>query len=236
MVKNDMNNRYPVEKLEEDAGYYFKDKDLLLTALTHSSFKNESEGHIKADYERQEFLGDAVLELVSSDYLFHHYPDMSEGEMTRLRASLVCEQTLAEDAKKIGLSDHILLGRGEDRQNSRQRDSIVSDVLEALIGGIFLDSGLDAARSFIYRFVLDDIEHKTLFVDSKSKLQDLIQAEGWTLEYVLVGENGPEHMKSFTMAALINGEEYARAEGSSKKSAEQKAAYECLKKLSADER
>lgn len=151
--------------------------------------------------------------------------------MTKLRASLVCEPTLAESAKEIGLSDHILLGRGEDRQDSRHRDSIVSDVFEALIGGIFLDSGLEGAKSFIYRFVLNDIEHKTLFNDSKSKLQDVVQAEGWTLEYRLMEESGPEHMKCFTMAAVINGRECARAKGSSKKGAEQKAAYESLKKL-----
>ena len=226
-----MNNRYPVKVLEDKIGYEFKDKELLLTALTHSSYRNEPDGKKRDDYERQEFLGDAVLEVVTSEFLYHHYPDMREGEMTKLRASLVCEQTLAEDAKKIDLSDFILLGRGEDRQNSRYKDSIVSDVLEAIIGGIFLDSGLDEARQFIVRFVLDDIEHKKLFVDSKSRLQDEIQARGWSLEYVLVGEKGPEHMKCFTMAAMINGTEYARADGSSKKGAEQKAAYECLLKL-----
>ena len=226
-----MNNRYPVEKLEDNIGYEFKDKELLLTALTHSSFKNEAEAGQRDDYERQEFLGDAVLEVVTSEYLYHNYPQMREGEMTKFRASLVCEQTLAEDAKKVGLSDFIFLGHGEDRQDSRYRDSIVSDVLEALIGGIFLDSGLDEAKRFILSFVLDDIEHKTLFVDSKSRLQDEIQSRGWTLEYELVDEKGPEHMKTFTMAAMINGKEYARAEGSSKKSAEQKAAYESLKKI-----
>ena len=230
-----MNNRYPMETLEEKIGYKFKDRNLLLTALTHSSYKNEAEGEGRDDYERQEFLGDAVLELVSSDFLFSHYPDMREGEMTKLRASLVCEPTLAESAKEFSLSDYIFLGRGEDRQDSRNKDSIVSDVFEALIGGIFLDSGIESAKEFIYRFVLNDIEHKTLFTDSKSKLQDVVQAEGWTLEYKLVDESGPEHMKCFTMAAVINGTEQARAKGSSKKNAEQKAAYECLKKLDEDE-
>ncbi len=226
-----MNNKYPIEKLEENTGYVFKNKNLLFTALTHSSYKNEADDDVKDDYERQEFLGDAVLELVSSDYIYHNFPDMREGDMTKLRASLVCEPTLAECAKEIGLSDFIFLGRGEDRQESRYKDSIVSDVFEALIGGIYLDAGIEGAKQFIYRFVLNDIEHKTLFSDSKSKLQDLIQANGWNLEYSLVKESGPEHMKSFTMAALINGEEYARAEGSSKKSAEQRAAYLSLKKL-----
>ena len=226
-----MNNRYPVKVLEDKIGYKFKDKELLLTALTHSSYRNEPDGKKRDDYERQEYLGDAVLELVSSDYIFHNYPEMREGDMTKLRASLVCEPTLAECAKAIDLSDFILLGKGEDRQKSRYKDSIVSDVFEALIGGIFLEAGLEGAKSFIYRFVLNDIEHKTLFYDSKSKLQDLVQARGWKLEYVLVEESGPEHMKVFTMAAVINGKEYASGRGSSKKSAEQKAAYETLKKV-----
>lgn len=226
-----MNNRYPVKMLEEKIGYEFKDKELLLTALTHASFKNEPDGKKRDDYERQEFLGDAVLELVSSDFLFHNYPDMREGDMTKLRASLVCEPTLAECAKEIDLSDFIILGKGEDRLQSRYKDSIVSDVFEALIGGIYLESGLEGAKSFIYRFVLNDIEHKALFSDSKSKLQDVVQSRGWKLEYLLVEESGPEHMKVFTMAAVINGKEYARAKGSSKKNAEQKAAYETLKKV-----
>ncbi len=230
-----MNSLYPAEKLEEKIGYTFRNKEYLLTALTHSSYKNESEGGLKDDYERQEFLGDAVLELISSDYIYHEHPGMREGEMTKLRASLVCEPTLAENAKEIGLSDFILLGKGEDKQDSRHKDSIVSDVFEALIGGIYLDSGLEEAKRFILRFVINDIEHKTLFIDSKSRLQDYIQAGGFSLEYRLVEERGPEHKKSFTMAAVINGKEYARATASSKKSAEQKAAYESLKRIAGDE-
>ncbi len=226
-----MNNRYPIEKLEKNMGYEFRDRELLLTALTHSSLKNEMADGNRDDYERQEFLGDAVLELVSSEFIYHTYAGMREGDMTRLRASLVCEPTLAECAREIELSDYIMLGKGEDRQDSRHKDSIVSDVFEAVIGGIFLDSGLEEARRFILRFVLNDIEHKALFHDSKTQLQNLIQSEGWTLEYRVVAESGPEHRKSFTMAAVINGREEARQTGSSKKSAEQKAAYEALKKL-----
>ena len=231
MPDNIMNNKYPIEKLEKNIGYEFRDKDLLVTALTHSSLKNEMETEIRDDYERQEFLGDAVLELVSSEFIYHSYPDMREGEMTKLRASLVCEPSLAESAKKIELSDFIMLGKGEDRQDSRHKDSIVSDVFEAVIGGIFLDSGLGEAKKFILRFVLNDIEHRTLFHDSKTQLQNLIQAEGGTLEYTVVDESGPEHRKSFTMAVIINGKEMARQTGSSKKGAAQKAAYEALNKL-----
>lgn len=226
-----MNNRYPVEKLENDIGYVFKDKELLLTALTHSSLKNELGDMERDDYERQEFLGDAVLELVSSEYIYHRYANMREGEMTKLRASLVCEPSLAESARAFELSEHIMLGRGEDMQDSRYRDSIVSDVFEALIGGIFLDSGLREAKRFIERFVLNDIEHRTLFHDSKTQLQNLIQARGGELEYVVKDESGPEHRKSFTMAVRINGKEIAEGCGSSKKGAAQIAAYEALKKL-----
>lgn len=224
-----MNNGYPLEKLEENIGYCFKDKELLLTALTHSSLKNELEDGRRDDYERLEYLGDAVLELISSEFIFHSHPDMREGEMTKLRASLVCEPTLAECAKAIKLSDFIMLGRGEERQDSRHKDSIVSDVFEALIGGIYLDSGLDEARKFVKKFVLTDIEHKALFHDSKTQLQNIAQGEGWSLEYVVAGESGPEHDKRFTMAVMLNGKEISRATGSSKKNAAQKAAYDALK-------
>ncbi|MCR5773910.1 MAG: ribonuclease III [Lachnospiraceae bacterium] len=226
-----MNNRYPPERLEKKIGYEFKDKELLLTALTHSSFKNEPGGGARDDYERQEFLGDAVLELVSSEFIYRSHPDMREGEMTKLRASIVCEPSLAESAKEIELSEHIILGHGEDMRNSRYKDSIVSDVFEALIGGIFLDSGLEEAGSFIKRFLLNDIEKKAIFRDSKTQLQNLIQSEGRSLEYVIVDESGPDHCKSFTIAALIDGEETARGKGSSKKAAAQQAAYETLRKL-----
>jgi ribonuclease-3 len=226
-----MNGRYPVEELENRIGYSFKDKELLMTALTHSSFRNETGGEGTDDYERQEYLGDAVLELTISDHVFRTHPEMREGQMTSLRASIVCEPTLARCAKEIGLPDHIRLGKGEDRNNSRNKDSIVSDVFEALIGGIYLDGGMDKARAFIADFVLKDIEHKILFHDSKTHLQNLIQARNGKLEYETVAERGPEHAKIFTVAVIIDGKKEAVAEGNSKKHAEQNAAYEALKKL-----
>ncbi len=226
-----MNNKYPLERLEKNIGYKFKDRELLLTALTHSSLKNEMEDEDRDDYERQEYLGDAVLELVSSEFIYHRYPEMREGEMTKLRASLVCEPSLAQCAKAVDLSDFIMLGKGEDRQDSRHKDSIVSDVFEAVIGGIYLDAGLAEAKKFIERFVLYDIEHRVLFHDSKTQLQNIAQAEGWELEYELVGESGPEHMKRFTMAVKINGEEISRKTGSSKKGAAQEAAYDALVRM-----
>lgn len=218
-------------RLEKNIGYKFKDRELLLTALTHSSLKNEVEDESRDDYERQEYLGDAVLELVSSEFIYHKYPEMREGEMTKLRASLVCEPSLAQCAKDIDLPDFIMLGKGEDRQDSRHKDSIVSDVFEALIGGIYLDAGLTEAKKFIERFVLDDMENRALFHDSKTQLQNIAQAEGWELEYELVGESGPEHMKRFTMAVKINGEEISRKTGSSKKGAAQEAAYDALVRM-----
>lgn len=226
-----MNNVYPIEKLEERIGYVFEDKQLLLTALTHSSFKNELTEDDRDDYERLEFLGDAVLELVSSDYIFKNNPEMREGEMTSLRASLVCEPTLAGCAREIGLPEHIMLGRGEDMHGSRNRDSIISDVFEALIGAVYLDSGMSEAKRFIERFVLTDAERRVMFHDSKTKLQNLIQGRMGSLEYRLIEERGPEHAKVFTAAVYIDGREVSRAEGSSKKGAEQKAAYDALGKL-----
>ncbi|MCR5748527.1 MAG: ribonuclease III [Lachnospiraceae bacterium] len=226
-----MNNLYPIEKLEEKIGYVFKDKTLLLTALTHSSYKNELEHNERDDYERLEFLGDAVLEFISSDNIFKNHTEMREGDMTSLRASLVCEPTLAGCAKEIGLSDYIILGRGEDRHGSRNRDSIMSDVFEAVIGAIYLDSGVEEAKVFIDRFILTDAERHVMFHDSKTQLQNLVQSRSGKLEYHLVDERGPEHAKIFTAAVFVDGVEMARAEGSSKKSAEQKAAFETLNKL-----
>lgn len=223
-----MNNRYPLEKLMDTIGYPFKNITYLTTALTHSSLKNERVINKGDDYERQEFLGDAVLELVVSDYLFRTRKSMNEGEMTKLRASIVCEPTLAYCAKEIDLSEFIMLGHGEDMAGSRYRDSIVSDVFEALIGALYLDSGIDQARGFIEKYVLKDMDHKILFVDSKTKLQSLTQKKGYGLEYVLLEEKGPDHEKEYVMAAVINGEQVAAGHGRSKKLAEQQAAYEAL--------
>ena len=147
-----MNTDY--EKIESNIGYCFKDKDLLINALTHTSYANEHKHKGMKDNERLEFLGDAVLELVSSEYLYKNMKDMPEGKMTKLRASLVCEPTLAMDAREIDLEDFIYLGKGEDETGGRKRDSIVSDAFEALIGAIFLDGGIEEAKYFILKFAL----------------------------------------------------------------------------------
>ena len=176
--------------------------------------------------ERLEFLGDAVLELLSSDFLFKNYPTMPEGEMTKLRASLVCEPTLAFCAEAISLGDYLYLGKGEDLTGGRKRPSVVSDAMEAMIGAIYLDGGLANAKEFVLRFILNDIEHKQLFYDSKTILQEMVQAEFKdSLVYELLKEEGPDHNKTFEVSVKVGGRVIGRGVGRTKKAAEQVAAY-----------
>ena len=166
-----------LKELQNTIGYSFKNDRLLSHALTHSSYANEKHWDKTKCNERLEFLGDAVLELLSSDFLFKNYPTMPEGEMTKLRASLVCEPTLAFCAEAISLGDYLYLGKGENLTGGRKRPSVVSDAMEAMIGAIYLDGGLANAKEFVLRFILNDIEHKQLFYDSKTILQEMVQAE-----------------------------------------------------------
>ncbi len=219
-------------ELQERIGYHFADEALLKQALTHSSFANEQKINKLSDYERLEFLGDAVLELVSSEFLYKQNKDMPEGQLTRLRASMVCEPALAYCARDIELGSYILLGRGEEATGGRNRDSITSDVMEAVIGAIFLDGGIESAKAFIYRFVLSDLEDKKLFLDSKTLLQEEIQKKNTAqLKYELVGETGPDHDKQFSVEAYLDGKLIGTGLGRTKKAAEQQAAYEALIKL-----
>lgn len=222
-------NSETIEALEGKIGYTFRDRSLLVLALTHTSFANEAHsGHLGSN-ERLEFLGDAVLELVSSDFFYREKPKLSEGELTKLRASFVCEPALAYCAEQIPLSPYLLLGRGEEMTGGRLRPSIVSDAMEAVIGAIYLDGGLTPARAYIDRFILNDIEGKRYFYDAKTILQEEIQKDkDAVLSYELRGEEGPEHLKRFTVAALRDGVPLAEGEGSSKKEAEQRAAYAAL--------
>ena len=181
--------------------YQFNNIGLLKNALTHSSYANEKKTGNYKDNERLEFLGDAVLELTSSEFIYTGNPDMNEGKMTRLRASIVCEPTLAMCARQIHLQEYIMLGKGEDLTGGRTRDSIISDALEALIGAIYLDGGFANVKEFIHRFVLNDLENKQLFYDSKTILQEVVQAHGLEVEYELTGEEGPEHDKKFHVIA-----------------------------------
>ena len=182
--------------------------------------------------ERLEYLGDAVLELVTSDFLFKNYKQMSEGEMTKLRASLVCEPALAIDAREIDLQDFIFLGKGEENTGGRNRDSIVSDAFEALIGAIYLDGGMDEATKFICSFVLNDIEHKQKFYDSKTTLQEMVDATNLgSLHYEIVKESGPDHNKVFDAVVKLNDEVIGSGTGQTKKHAEQNAAVDALNKI-----
>lgn len=224
-----INDRNKTEQLEQRIGYCFRNKELLKQALTHSSFANEQKINKGQNYERLEFLGDAVLELVSSDYLFRAHPDLPEGKLTKLRSSMVCEPALAFCARDIGLESYIYLGRGEEATGGRNRDSIISDVMEAVIGAIYLDGGLEPAGDYINRFILSDLEHKQLFYDSKTILQERVQRfPDASLAYILTGETGPEHDKIFMVEAQLNGKKIGEGSGRSKKLAEQQAAYQAL--------
>ena len=223
-------------EFQEVIGYQFQQEGLLLQALTHSSYANEKKMKKHSDNERLEFLGDAVLEIISSEYLYHHFPELSEGELTKMRASLVCEPTLAYCTKDLRLGEYLLLGRGEDHTGGRQRNSILSDALEAVIGAIYLDGGFASAKEFILKFILTDIEHKQLFYDSKTILQETVQGRGiGAMDYKLAGESGPDHDKKFEVELWIGGKKTSTGEGHTKKAAEQEAAYKALIKLHAAE-
>lgn len=221
-----------LKELEKRIGYQFKDRSLLTLAMSHSSYANEKHLSKLGCNERLEFLGDAVLEIVSSDFLFHKFPEMPEGDLTKTRASMVCEPTLAYCAEDIDLGGYLLLGKGEEATGGRMRNSIVSDAMEALIGAIYLDGGFTSAKEFILKFVLNDMEHKKLFFDSKTILQEMVQARGTELlSYELIEEKGPDHNKMFEVAALIGEREISRGTGRTKKSAEQLAAYQAILKI-----
>lgn len=222
-----MNKLSGYRELQKSIGHVFSDEDLLVVALTHSSFKNEKQS--ARDYERLEFLGDAVLELAVSEFLYNDNPGMKEGDMTKMRASLVCEPTLAYCAHELSLSEYILLGKGEEKTGGRGRESIISDVFEAIIGALYLDGGLDVARQFVLKYVLTDYRNKIEFKDSKTTLQEYVQDKGDVMEYVLADETGPDHHKRYTVQVLVNGKIMGKGTGSSKKRAEQNAAYEALK-------
>ena len=223
---------YTLNKLEKRIGYSFQDKKLLEHAMIHSSYANEHHLGKLGCNERLEFLGDAVLEVVSSDFLFRTFPEMPEGDMTKTRASLVCEPTLAFCAQEIDLGGFLLLGKGEDATGGRGRDSVVSDAMEALIGAIYLDGGFANAKEFIHRFILNDMEHKKLFYDSKTILQEIVQENGTQpVEYVLIGEEGPDHNKNFTVEARVNGKIMGQGSGHTKKAAEQAAAYQAIRTI-----
>jgi ribonuclease-3 len=220
-----------LNEFEERIGYRFQNLGLLRQALTHSSYANEKHMKKLSDNERLEFLGDAVLEIISSEFLYQNYPDVPEGELTRLRASIVCEPTLAMCTEELNLGEYLYLGKGEDQTGGRKRKSVLSDALEAVIGAIYLDGGFANAKEFVCRFILTDIEHKKLFYDSKTILQEVVQGEHGELHYELVGESGPDHAKMFTVEVWISSKKISEGSGNTKKAAEQDAAYQALLKL-----
>ena len=223
-----------IKAFQQKIGYQFQDEKLLTQALTHSSYANEKHMKKLSDNERLEFLGDAVLEIISSDFLYKNYPDKPEGELTKLRASIVCEPTLALCTKDIELGNYLRLGKGEDQTGGRGRKSILSDALEAVIGAIYLDGGFANAKEFVLKYILTDIEHKQLFYDSKTILQEVVQGEHEQLTYVLIHETGPDHNKSFTVEARIGELVIGSGSGHTKKAAEQEAAYRALLSIRAE--
>lgn len=222
-----------LKELEDKIGYTFKDKKLLICALTHSSFANERSSHDVSSYERLEFFGDSILSFVVSDFIYKNLPDYPEGDLTRLRAAVVCEDSLYEVSKKLSIGKYILLGKGEENSNGRERKSILADIIEAIIAAMFIDSGLEESRKFIMNNLKDKIhslvEHSEKVVDYKSQLQHLVQqAPGEQFEYELEEETGPDHDKRFVMVAKLNRNIIGRGSGKSKREAEQNAAKEAL--------
>ncbi len=225
-----MNHGYEgLRELEASIGYEFSDKELLMTALTHSSFANELKIN-KCEYnERLEFLGDAVLEIIVSEFLYFHEPDVNEGSLSKHRASLVCEKALAECARRISLGKYLRLGKGELLCGGASRDSIISDAMEAVIGAVYLDGGITKAKELIDGFVLFDLDKRDLYKDSKSALQELCQAKFKDRAvYDLLDEVGPEHDRIFKVRAKCGQRILAEGEGRTKKAAEQAAASRSL--------
>ena len=224
-----------LRELEERLGYEFRDPSLLRTALTHSSYANARRASGRVSNERLEFLGDSVLGMTVADHIYRHYGSMPEGRMTRLRAELVCEQSLHKVALRLRLGEHLLLGRGEEHSGGRERPSLLADAVEAVIAAMYLDSGMETASAFINRELLSDLgaAEPVLFNDFKTALQELAQRRGQTVGYELTGEQGPDHSKTFSVRVLLNGETAGEGVGHTKKEAEQAAAGAALRTLGA---
>ena len=222
-----------MKKLEERIGHSFGRGELLLTALTHSSYANERRGGGES-YERLEFLGDSILSLVTAEFLYSYSPKLPEGQMTKLRAELVCEQSLHAVALELGLGEYMRLGKGEEHSGGRERPSILADMVEAIIAAIYLDSGMEKARGFIMGKVLNNVSispgHRS--ADYKTRLQELVQKNsGSSIVYELIGESGPDHNKQFYFRVIVNGREAGCGKGRTKKEAEQAAARQALEAM-----
>ncbi len=227
-----MENMESLQQLEERLGYTFTNSELLRSALYHSSYANEHRGMGIASNERLEFLGDAVLGFVSADYLYRKHPDLPEGELTRIRAALVCEESLHEVAQSLHLGDFLMLGKGEESGGGRRRPSILADAVEAVLAAVYLDGGIDKVRSLIHRILLEKEQEQVVENrrrDCKTELQELVQRKpNQVLHYELVSESGPDHAKVFAVAVTLNGQVIGLGSGHSKKEAEQSAARAAL--------
>lgn len=221
-----------MESLETKLKYSFKNIELLKNALVHSSYANEVRGNTRSN-ERLEFLGDSVLSIIVADYIYNNCPTMPEGELTRLRASLVCEKSLCIFARELCLGEYLLLGRGEDKNGGRERDSILADAFESVLAAIYLDGGMDAAKQHVMNTVLRDFQINTVddaIKDYKTTLQEIIQRNPEEMvSYILIDETGPDHDKLFTVAVKLNSNIIGTGSGKSKKQAEQMAAKQALK-------
>ena len=222
-----------IKDLETAIGYRFRNIQLLQNALAHSSYANERWHNSLLSNERLEFLGDSVLGMLVAEYLYKTFPDRPEGELTRMRADMVCEHTLAEVANKIGLGAHLMLGHGEERLGGRSRESILADATESVIAACFLDGGLDAAQQFVQKYILVEVPVTRLNnMDYKTALQELVQQKkNQVISYALVGQSGPDHDKLFDVAVSLNGTVIGTGSGRSKKRAEQMAAKSAMEKL-----
>ena len=222
-----------IKDLEEAIGYRFRNITLLQNALTHSSYANERWHNSLMSNERLEFLGDSILGMLVAEYLYRNFPDRPEGELTRMRADMVCEKTLAAVANRIGLGKHLMLGNGEEQGGGRSRNSILADAVESVIAASFLDGGMEAALQFIQKFILVEVPVTKLHnADYKTALQELVQQKkNQVLSYTLVGESGPDHDKCFDVEVKLNGKVVGVGSGSSKKRAEQDAARAAIEAL-----
>ena len=222
-----------IKDLEVAIGYRFQNIQMLQNALTHSSYANERWHNSLLSNERLEFLGDSVLGMLVAEYLYHNFPNRPEGELTRMRADMVCEQTLAAAANRIGLGSHLLLGHGEEQGGGRHRISILADAMESVIAACFLDGGIEAALKVVQQFILVEVPVTKLHnADYKTKLQELVQQKkNQVLSYRLAGQSGPDHDKQFDVEVSLNGSVVGSGSGSSKKRAEQMAARSAIEKL-----
>ncbi len=222
-----------MESLEKRLDYKFNNLKLLKNALVHSSYANEIRENTHSN-ERLEFLGDSVLSIIVAEHIFNKYPDMPEGELTKMRASLVCEKSLCFFARELGIGEYLLLGKGEDKNGGRERDSILADAFEAVLAAIYIDGGMDAAKKHIFNTVLRDVDHHIddadSFKDYKTLLQEIIQRNPEeSVSYILIDEQGPDHDKVFTVQVRLNSNVIGQGTGKSKKQAEQMAARQALK-------